>query len=64
MKNYVLDGVKYNVLPPLKSTGTPKMSRVWSRKINVASPKTLISYVNRMRIERKAGGNIPSINAI
>ena len=64
MKNYVLDGVKYNVLPPLKSTGTPKMSRVWARKINVASPKTLISYSSRMRIERQAGGKNPSINAI
>ena len=64
MKTVVLDGVKYNILPAPKSIGSPKMSGVWSRKVNVSSPKTLISYVNRVKIERKAGGNIPAINAI
>ena len=63
METVVLDGVKYDILPPLKSIGSPKMSGVWSRKVNVSSPKTLISYVNRVKVERKAGGRYPSVNA-
>ena len=63
MKTTIIDGVKYNILPPPRSIGTPKMSGVWNRKINVSSPKTLISYVNRIKVERKAGGRFPSVNA-
>ena len=64
MKQVVLDGVKYNVLDQPLSKGKPKVSRCWTRKLNVSNPKTLISYSRRMRIERLAGGAKPSINAI
>jgi hypothetical protein len=58
-----IDGTMYKVAD-LASTGRPQMASVWNYRPECRNPKIVANYENRQKIERKAGGSRPSINAI
>ena len=59
----IIDGKKYKVAN-LEAIGRPQMASVWNYRPECRNPKIAHNYINRQTIERKAGGNKPSINAI